>query len=288
MSYDVNFVSEGQRKKAQHLIDLVVECFNLGKIPEHKIFGFNFTEMLTKLEIMKTSLRGGALKDIESTIRYIGNNSDVILVLYLENHLKKLVYSREFLPTSKKRHYEKSVKTQDTWTGVLDFSIPQAFLFGRVAKRERHGGGNYCFTSFNHEKMNFEKIIEKSGHSLDFLLEQNYFLSLLNKFRYNPNAIASMKMGYQKYKSKKTSDDYLINQLNRDSLLLKSLKKISHFGNSTFILVKYVSDCDISTFFFPYKNKTIFQVCDHSIFVNKKTILAINTLIKRLINFDTQ
>ena len=121
---------------------------------------------------------------------------------------------------------------------------------------------------------------------MEHTIELEFFVSFLNKFRYSSEANLFMKEGYDKFKSKTPSESLLVNQLNKDSQLIKKMKKISHFGNSEYSMSKFVSSCDVSTFLFPYLDKTIFLVCDF-LLKNKNVIPAINALIGRLINLNT-
>lgn len=283
--YDVNFLSKGQEKEAQKIIDLVVNGLKLKKIPNHKVFGRKLAE--------------GEKKDNHFYER------DIKLVFNLKNHLKKLIYILQIRPT------QKFYTEQILWTGILDFPIPQAFLFGRVAKQMQHGGGTYCFVPFNHEIINigsfkedWEKMLRimekyiKTEMVKDFIseeikefnylydsientIENYYVIASLNQFCFSSNAITFMKEGYYKFKSKKASCSHFIHQLNDDLKLIKLLKKISHFGNSYMYSYKIISDCDVSIFFFPYLSKTIFQVCDFKS-QNKNTIPAIKALIGKI------
>ncbi|MFX1345805.1 MAG: hypothetical protein ACFFAI_11915 [Promethearchaeota archaeon] len=282
-------LSKEQEKEAQKLVDLVVKGLKLNKEPRYKSFGLNHAEL---------ERRGKHFYD-----------RDIKLVFNLENHIKRLVYNFEIKPTSK------FYAEQHLWTGVLEVSIPQGFLFGRVATQIQHGGGTYCFAPFNHDILKIEgfkeewlemrRIIEeytKTEMVKDFFSEEikefnnlydsientieNYFvIATLNQFRFSSKAITFMKEGYDKFKSRTALDDLFISQLNEDLKLIKLLKKISHFGNSSIYSFKFISECDISIIFFPHQYKTIFQVCDFKS-QNKSTFPALNALITKLIDIS--
>jgi len=287
--HDSTSLSNRQTRVANKLVDLVVKGLKLNKIPKFKIFGLNIAE----------PERGSK--------HYY--DREIKLVFNLENHLKKLVYNFETKPTSK------FYAEQHLWTGVLEVPIPQGFLFGRVAKQMQHGGGTYCFVPFNHEILRIEsfkkewlemrRIIEKYTKtemvkeffseeikafnalydSIENTIESYFVIAFLNQFRFSSNAIKFMKEGYDNFKSNTASNNLFISQLNDDPKLIKLLKKISHFGNSSIYSFKFISDCDVSIIFFPYMDKTIFQICDFES-QNKNTIPAMNALIGKLIDIS--
>lgn len=286
--YDGNFLSKGQERGAQRIINLLVKGLKLKNIPKYKVFGSNITEVEKKIF---------AHFDVRN----------IKLVFNFKNQLKKLVYIFDLRPT------QKFYAEQNLWTGILDFPISQAFLFGRMAEQTQHGGGTYCFVPFNHEILNIGSFKEEweEMHSIaekyiktemvkDFIseeieefnnlydsientIENYFFLALLNQFRFSSKVIGFMKEGYYKFRSNIASNSPLINQLNRDHKLIKLLKKISHFGNSHRFSYRFMSNCDVSILFFPYQNKTIFQVCDYKS-QNKNTIPAMNALINKLMD----
>jgi len=274
--YDAHFLSQPQTKKARKLIDNVVKGFNLNRIPEVKIYGYNFTERVNTLELKRASFRARALKEIDRQIKYTKNNDDIIIAFDIKTHLKKLVYFQEFMPAAK------FYANQTIWLGILSFQIPGALLFGRVANRVQHGGGKYFFAPIDYNIIGVENIINRSGLPIEKFVEQERFISLLNKFRYSSQAIKFIKAGYNRLKSKIPSEYSLINKLNDNSKLIKLLKKISHFGTVEYLTItKYASDCDVSMFFSPCLNRTLFLVCDFKT-GNKHTLPAINTLTRLL------
>jgi len=283
--HDSTSLSKGQEKVVQKLVDLVIKGLKLNKIPKYKVFGLSIAEL--------------ERKDKHFYER------DIKIVFNLENHLKKLVYNFETRPT-KKFYVE-----QNIWTGTLDFTIPQAFLFGRVAPQMQHGGGTYCFAPFYNKILEFEsfeeewifmrsvieryiktemvkeffaeeiKEFDRLYDSIENIIENYYVIAFLNQFRFSSNAVTFMKEGHDKFKS--TTNEFFISQLNGDLKLIKLLKKISHFGISNTYSFKFASECDISIIFFPYRGKTVFQVCDFKSH-NKNTIPAMNALIEKLID----
>lgn len=273
---------------------------------DYKPSGFNFMNDIEELKNKKPGNDKRTLEKIERKIKKSNNRTakDVKIVFNFKTYLKKLVYYYEFLLTTGGGHY------QHIWSGILNFPVSQGFLFGRATRWSKSGIGKYCFAPFNHEflidfikkwiesykanlddiKSHFDKFellkdffserVEEEQelyNSMEYNIELEPFISVLNKFRYSIEAVSFMKKGRKLISQSPVKS--LHNKLNEDSQLIKVLKKITHFGN----LFTAVSSCDISLFCFPYESETIFQVCDFS---TKHTITAINELLKRLIDLQ--
>ncbi|MBA7566296.1 hypothetical protein ES708_07987 [subsurface metagenome] len=176
-----------------------------------------------------------------------------------------------------------------TWSGVLDFPIANSFLFGRVSKSRKHGGGDYCFAPCENLKsdINFEQLEEKAPNLFpNKIIEFNPFIELMGTFKFTKEAKDLLKQMPSIIKSSEKTTP-LVDALNQQKELINVLKKIAHFGTTEWYniqsgrLVRFMSEVDVSTVFIPYKEVTYFHI-DQFVKTPKKEFRAINALLQSL------
>ncbi|MGB5912207.1 MAG: hypothetical protein WBH31_13520 [Promethearchaeia archaeon] len=282
MSYNENTVTKIQQKNAQKAIDSVMDGFQLEKPPSYIIKGFNSNEEIAKLEYQKFGKNEREIKKLNKEIKFIqGYAQNFVKVVFEFNDyfLKKMVYMSDIMKTSK------FFTPRYIWTGVLDFPIPSSFIFGRVCKTRKHGGGKYYFAPFDtlkHEIVGrFEKFEKLTPDFFPHeIIEFGLFIDLfgLMKFTSETMDLLSMMPRKIKYNRKTTA---LVDYLNQKKDLINNMQKIPHFGTTYGVMSKFVSEIDVSTIFFPYKDVTYFQI-DQFSYPPKKHCRAINSLLNCL------
>lgn len=269
MLYDEISVTDRQQKIAQRCIDCVVDGFQLDKPPKYVIRGLNPNEEIAKLEFQKLTVNKKELKEIEREIRFTQNyaNNHIKVTFELEENPKKLIYMSELLKTTL------SQAPRHIWAGVLDFPIPSSIIFGRVCNRKRHKGGKYYFATLETYELvdKLERLEDKIPELFPYeIIELNLLLELIGSFKYTfkPKEILRRKRelieAYQ-------PDNSFAFKLNQNKELIKSMKKIPHFGTVEYVLAKFVSDIDVSTILIPYREVTFFHI-DQFVDPPKKTL----------------
>lgn len=281
MLYDEISVTDRQQKIAQRCIDCVMDGFQLDKPPKYVIRGLNPNEEIAKLEFQKLTVNKKELKEIEREIRFTQNyaNNHIKVTFELEENPKKLIYMSDFLQTSK------SQAPRHIWAGILDFPIPSSIIFGRVCNRKRHKGGKYYFASLGNLKYDLVDRLERLEEKLPDLfpykiIESNLLIELIGTLKY----VIEVKQNLRKMRDiMKTykQDISFAYDLNQKKELIKSMKKIPHFGTVQYGLAKLVSAIDVSTILIPYGEVTFFHI-EQIVDPPKKHCRAIFSLINAL------
>ncbi len=286
MSFDENTVSRAQQKLAQKFIDLVLDESQLEHPTNYVIKGLNFNEEIVKLEFQKFEKNEKEIKKIDKKIKSIQNyvRDFVKVVFEFDKNPKKLICKSDIMETSKSLFIPRY-----TWSGVLDFPIANSFLFGRVSKSRKHGGGDYCFAPCENLKsdINFEQLEEKAPNLFpNKIIEFNPFIELMGTFKFTKEAKDLLKQMPSIIKSSEKTTP-LVDALNQQKELINVLKKIAHFGTTEWYniqsgrLVRFMSEVDVSTVFIPYKEVTYFHI-DQFVKTPKKEFRAINALLQSL------
>ncbi|MFX1435313.1 MAG: hypothetical protein ACFFB1_16200 [Promethearchaeota archaeon] len=282
MSYNENTVTKIQQKNAQKAIDSVINGFQLEPPPNYVIKGLNSNEEIAKLEYKKFGKNGREIKKIDKEIKFIqGYSQNFVKVVFefKDYFLKRMVYKSDTMKTSM------YFTSRYMWTGVLDFPIPSSFIFGRVCKTSKHGGGKYYFAPFESVETEIVKRIEKFKKIMpNFfpyeIIEFDLFIDLfgLMKFSRETMDLLSIMPRKVKYNKKTTA---LVDYLNQKKDLINIMESIPHFGTGYGVMSKFVSEIDVSTIFIPFKELTYFQI-DQFSYPLKKHGRAINSLLNCL------
>jgi len=282
MSYNENTVTKIQQKNAQKAINSVMDGFQLKKPPNYVIKGLNSNEEIAKLEYQKFGKNEREIKKLDKEIKFLqGYSQNFVKVVFefTDYFLKKMVFKSDIMKTSK------LFTSRYMWTGVLDFPIPSSFIFGRVCKTSKHGGGKYYFAPFETLKTEIIKNIEKfeeitPGFFPFEIIEFGLFIELFSLMRFTNETMDLLSIMPRKVKyNKKTTA--LVDYLNQKKDLINSMKNIPHFGTTYGVMSKFVSEIDVSTVFIPYKEVTYFQI-DQFSYPLKKHSRAINSLLNCL------
>ena len=286
-TYNENTVSKLQKKYAQKFIDSVLAGSQLEHPPKYVVKGLNSDEEIAKLEFQKLEKDEKAIKKIDKEIKFTRSyvNEFVKVIFEFEYNPRKLVCSKDQFKTTKTLPIPRYI-----FCGVLDFPITNPFLFGRVAKSPKHGGGDYYFASLENLSTEFNDTIEKFEEKIPDLfpfdvIDANIFLDYLGSFKFVREIVDQLK---QESKLTTSSSD-LVNTLNQQKSLIKNLKKITHIGTTEWMgysarPVRFISEVDVSTVFIPYKNVTYFHV-DQFVKTPKTQYEAIVSLINFLMNY---
>ena len=286
MKFDQNTISKSQQKLAQKFINSVLEGSQLVRSPKYMIMGLNSDEEIAKLEFEKFEKNEKEIKKIDKKIKFIQNYvQDFVKVIFdFENNPKKLICMSDKLEMKKSFPIPRYL-----YCGVLDFPVACPFLFGRVAKSVKHGGGDYYFAPFGKKEINFidslKKMEEKAPYMFPYnVIEFNPFIEAFGSFKFTEEV--RDWLNYPRMVSSDVKSYSLINTLNHEKDLIKSLKNVAHFGTTEWIgysasRVRFVSDVDVSTIFIPYKDVTYFHI-DHFVKSPKKEYGAIYNLIQYL------
>ena len=288
MKFDENTVSKAQQKIAQRFIDSVLEGSQLEHPPKFVIKGLNSNEEIAKLEFQKFEKNEKEIKKIDKQIKNIQFyiRDFVKVVFEFENNPKKLICMSDNLELPKAL----TPIPRYIYSGVLNFPITSSFLFGRVAKSSKHGGGDYYFASLENVKSdiidNLEKLEEKAPDLFPYeIIGSNQFIDLLGTFKFVKKV--RNQLNYRpKMTNSSLNTSILVNTLNQQKELIKTLKKIAHFGTTEWISqsarrLRLMSEVDVSTIFIPYKEVTYFHI-DHFVKPPKKEFKAIDALLQTL------
>jgi len=324
MSFNENTVTKVQQKNAQKAIRSVMNGFRLENPPSYVIKGFDINEEIAKLEYKKFGKNGREIKKIDREIKSIKSYSQNFVKVIFEFNdyfLKKMVYMTDLrggyvnyekevisntpypfqwvdMDPSVFSHTIKSVESPHTpsitpcyvWTGVLDFPIPSSFIFGRVCKKVKHGGGEYYFAPFKSAefKIVIAKLEKITPNFFPYeIIESSPFIDLFGSIKHTVEAKEPLRIKMQRYTKYNRNTSPLVNRLNQKKDLIKNMKKIPHFGTTlnrdqmpSFVL-KHVSEIDVSTVFIPYKEVSYFQIEQFS-YPSMQHCRAIRTLLNYL------
>lgn len=291
MKYDENTVSKHQLKLAHKFIDSVLEESHLTGPPNYMIKGLNPNEEIAKLEFQKFEKNEKEIKKIDKRIKYLQLNvRDFVKVVFEFNkNPKKLICMSDTLDTQKTFSIPRYI-----WSGVLDFPVTSSFLFGRVAKSSKHGGGEYRFAQCENLKLkitdDLEQLEEKAPDMFPYkIIEFIPFIDLLGSFKFVKEVRNQLKY-IPKLTETTLSTTQLVDTLNKQKDLIKFLKKIAHFGTTEWMnnaarIVRFASEVDVSTVFIPYKGVTYFHI-EQFVKTPKNEFQAINALLRSLEQFN--
>lgn len=288
MKFDENTVSKAQQKLAQRFIDSVLKGSQLEHPPKYVIMGLNSNEDIAKLEFQKFEKNEKEIKKIDKQISniqlYVRNFVKVFFEF--ENNPKKLICMSDKLEIPKALF----PVPRYIYSGVLNFPITSSFLFGRIAKSSKHRGGEYRFAQCENLKLEItdtlEKLEEKAPYLFPYeIIGSNPFIDLLGTFKFVKNVRNQLKNS-PKMTNPSLNTSTLVNTLNQQKELIKTLKKIAHFGTTQWTSLsggplRFISEVDVSTIFIPYKKVTYFHI-DHFVKSPKKEFKAIDALLQTL------
>ncbi len=281
MRYSDQALTEQQKKNSDKIINILMKGFDLVTPPDTNIKGLYFYEDILQLEMEREGKDPKEVKRINKKIKNLefAFGDKIKVTFNFDNHLYKLVFMNQTMPT---RRYS---IPQYLWTGILDFPIKESFIFGRVAKRQRHGGGKFVFAPLDisvfRDIVNIDQVIEKIALVSEDVVDANPFIELLDKIRFSKQCFDQMKLMLEKIKSKQGTGNALVDDFNGDKDLLSAVSSIRHFGHAVDLNIKFQSEVDVSIICFPSGGRTFLQVCTFS-FGNKKTCSAIKILAKTL------
>ncbi|MHA1798287.1 MAG: hypothetical protein ACTSVY_07530 [Candidatus Helarchaeota archaeon] len=164
-----------------------------------------------------------------------------------------------------------------TFTCIVDFEIPEAFLFGRVNKKIQHGKGVKGFVPLN---LKLLKEFEKDQDDLSDELINKYLLLFSNMTR-TRDILDQLKSKYENLKKKIPLGNEFIDALNSNKQLLNDLKLV-HFGESVSVQYRMQSDVDLSIIGVPRLGKSILFVKTHDTFSIEKPLKAAYALASAL------
>jgi len=304
MKYEEKNISKPQQKLADKFIDSILGGAQLEHPPSYKIMGANPNEDIAQLEFQKFEKNEKEIKKIDRQIKILQSNARyrVKVVFEFKENPKKLVCTNDSAFLTRTFWIPRY-----TWSGVLDFSITGPFLFGRVAKTEKFGGGKFCFAPFNNHKIEFtnflEQLEEKAPELFPYdVIESYIFIKFIEVFKMSykaKNLLEKMRgiieSDYWQVREKylrraKTielpSEQTLVEKLNLQNDLRKSLKKIPHLGHVVHMNIRIKSKIDVSTLFIPYKDFTYFHIEHYEWSPKKKHFRVIKNLIQLLETFS--
>ena len=289
MKFEENYLTKNQEEIAEKVIKAVEKHLNI-KPPDCTILGLNPSQYIEELKEREKHGTKKEIKKTEKYIKFIKEKYDkyVKIEFNLGAKLKKLVFMTTESAT--RGFGEQGTAVYDSWTGLLDFSIPSQIIFGRIAKKPRHGSGTYLFAPLNFPISELlEKFEQKSQQNNldDFLLRLTSainFIELLSRIRQSKQVIDQMRTMRQLIKSKEPSGIKIIDKLNMNRILKKTMKSLSHFGNTIDGIVEYVSEVDVSTLCFPVQVGTFLQIANYRSRISQhdKSVKAITALVVAL------
>lgn len=282
MQFDENYVTKKQKKLAQKVIDEIPKSLGL-ETTSCITLGLNPEMLIEELQQKYRGTNKQQKKSIEKQIKTVKANVDncVMVNFSFDDVLKKLNFLRVTDPQKKVPGF------YCIWTGLMDFVIKTPFIFGRVSKEPRHGGGTYCFAPISHKlEIEFEKQSDPPVSAQQFLirLTQNYnFIRYLESLRNHPHSaeqMAKLLLLILSHHIQQTGNA-LIDTLNRNNDLVNIMKSIVHLGTYKFGQRRFATQFDISALCILHKNTTILQLenFDSS---HKNSLRAIRALIDAL------
>lgn len=282
MRFDEKAFSKHQRKIAQKFIDSVLEGSQLEHPPLYRLNSINFDEEIAKLEFQKFEKNEKEIKKINRMIKDLQYEAKhyVKVVFEFNENPKILICRDDFLRGST------ALIPRYSWVGVLDFPITSSFLFGRVAKTEKSGGGKFYFAPFDSHKSelydNLEYLEENSPELFPYdVIGSKRFIKLIGDFKSSKKARNLLRRMRRETMSGEVTRT-LVDNLNLKDDLIKLMKKIPHFGRLTYMNMRLVSEIDVSTFFIPYKGVTYFHIEHYVVSPKTKHFRAIMALLLSL------
>lgn len=282
MRFDEKTFSKHQRKIAQKFIDSVLEGSQLEHPPLYELNWINFDEEIVKLEFQKFEKNEKEIKIINRMIKNLQYGAKhYIKVVFEFNENPKRLICRDDFPRASIGFIPRYL-----WFGVLDFPITSSFLFGRVAKTEKSGGGKFYFAPFDSYKSelynNLEQLEENSPELFPYdVIGSRRFIKLIEDFKTSKKARNLLRRMPEETKSRKIIPT-LVDKLNQKDELIKLMKKIPHYGRLIYMNIRLASEIDVSTFFIPYKGVTYFHIEHYVVSPKKKHFRAIDALLQSL------
>jgi len=282
MKNDEKTFSKHQRKIAQKFIDSVLEGSQLEHPPLYRLNNFNFDEEIAKLEFQKFEKNEKEIKEINRMIENLQYRAKhYVKVVFEFNENPKILICRDDFPID-----TMGIIPRYSWVGVLDFPITSSFLFGRVAKTEKSGGGKFYFAPFDSHKSelydNLEYLEENSPELFPYdVIGSKRFIKLIGDFKSSTKARNLLRRMQRETMSGEVTKT-LVDNLNLKDDLIKLMKKIPHFGRLIYMKMRLVSEIDVSTFFIPYKGVTYFHIEHYVVSPKAKHFRAIMALLLSL------
>ena len=285
MKNDEKTFSKHQRKVAKKFIDSVLKGSLLEHPPSYELMRLNFDEEIAKLEYQKFEKNEKEIKKINRMIKNLQYGAIRVIFEFNENP-KKLICRKKYRRASIGFIPRLSFIPRYLWFGVLDFPITSSFLFGRVAKREKSGGGKFYFAPFESHKSeiynNLEQLEEKTPELFPYdVIGSKRFIKFIEDFKSSKKARNLLKQMREVTKSDIITST-LVDSLNQKDDLIKLMRKIPHFGRLMYMDKRLVSEIDVSTFFMAYKGVTYFHIEHYVVSPKTKHFRAIIALLQSL------
>lgn len=293
MSYEENyFIPEDhpsakyQRKSHNKIIKAVTKYFKLDHPPPYTFLGLNPSKYVEELEQSKEGKTPKEIKKIDKKIKQvIGQAADNDKFIFdFDEILKRLVITGGQIPTN--GLFGRA--TYDRWTALLDLSVFDSFIFGRVCNKPKHGSGTYCFAPINFPTSKLEMIINErsqlvgSDEALLNLIQSDRLIKILDDIRYTKQALDQLRTMRLLIKDKELTGIEFIDNLNQNKNLVKKMKSVGHFGAAQYGITKHVSDIDVSTVCLPIKGATFVQLVNFEIYGHKKSLKGLFSLVEAL------
>ena len=285
MKNDEKTFSKHQRKIAQKFIDSVLEGSQLEHPPLYRLNSINFDEEIAKLEFQKFEKNEKEIKKINRMIKNLQYGAKhYVKVVFEFNENPKILICRDDFPRVPRVSI--GFIPRYSWVGVLDFPITSSFLFGRVAKTVKSGGGKFYFAPFDSHKSelyyNLEYLEENSPELFPYdVIGSKRFIKLIGDFKSSKKARNLLRRMRRETMSGEVTRT-LVDNLNLKDDLIKLMKKIPHFGRLMYANMRLVSEIDVSTFFIPYKGVTYFHIEHYVVSPKTKHFRAIMALLLSL------
>ncbi|NVM27892.1 MAG: hypothetical protein HWN65_03535 [Candidatus Helarchaeota archaeon] len=251
MSFDEKFVTKPQKKIADMAIKAVAKQFKFAESPP-TILGLNPWKGFKEMEETEGVEIRYESKEVEEEVKVLKSyaNFFVKVVFHLEGTLNELVFiaTCRVTPNFNARYY--------LWSGILDFSTDEQIIFGRIAPNQvpRHGGGTYCFAPLNLTIHPTQEMIDGAiqreyiDQFLTLITQADNHMEILKKIQGSEETIYSMRNMSQLLKAKEQTGFKLINNLNKNKNLIKTMSAVGHSGAAKFRTISVSRSMDYLPF----------------------------------------
>ncbi|MFW9987863.1 MAG: hypothetical protein ACFFC3_04345, partial [Candidatus Odinarchaeota archaeon] len=273
------------------IINQVQKALKPSEIIKSEVFGLDLGPRINKrtkdLEGESKSIQKIILRDIE---KMKVNDSDIKVILDFDTQLKKIVYCNGFYYINE---YGAKMLRKSVWMAVLNFPIATPFIFGRVTRKLKPGGGTFFFARFDRIMPGIIDILgdfKKDNGSIDVgtLIGLDTVLKIFSNANNLDALREEMTNALWLIEKKELTNIEFIDKLNQDKKLISILKKNPHYGTITLkqgsVITKFKSYIDITMIAFPYENSTIIHVLESGEKDTSKAVEALHYLINYLTN----
>jgi len=293
MTYEENYFlppnhsdAKAQRQIHEKIIKAVTKQLGLDHPPHYTFLGLNPSKYVEELEQSKEGKTPKEIKEIDKKIQHVQDvaATNDKLIFDLNGRINRLVVTSGYVPTTGLFGSASYTK----WTALLDFSVSDQFIFGRVCKKARHGSGTYCFAPVNFPITELEKVIEERARNegmdktLLNIIQTDSLIKLLDDTRHTKECFDQLRTMRQLLEEKQLTGMPLIDNLNQNKTLIKKMESVGHFGAVQQGLSKFVSDADVSTVYMPLKAASLLHLVSFEIFGHKKSLEGLYALVTAL------